>query len=213
MSRDPIGYHASDVNLKRYVANNPTNVRDSSGKAAAPLVVAAGVGLLGVGVILLICRCKIASWKQDMGYRDPRTGESNCFRLARKYLPVGLRCTFGVCDALNPGYDGMTGIMPPCVSPSCIADHAVRCGAGQCRLFLRLMAFMAHECFHATRSFPAAANEYMADTHALHAMKRLRDNGGALCESLAAEPGSPCASKDDCISTSLQVEQDIEVGD
>ena len=49
-SEDPIGFSAGDVNIYRYVFNNPLNFNDPSGEIPTVVVGAIGGGVIGGGI-------------------------------------------------------------------------------------------------------------------------------------------------------------------
>jgi len=76
---------------------------------------------------------------------------------------------------------------------------------------------MAHECKHQQGIAATAPNETIADGLAFYAMLNLRSHGfffgKSLCEQMASDPNSPCKTTDECIKTSLKVEEDFRTGE
>lgn len=56
ISEDPIGLNGGDVNLYRYVGNNPAQLRDPSGNVAIADDIGIGAGIIVVGGGFLLCR-------------------------------------------------------------------------------------------------------------------------------------------------------------
>jgi RHS repeat-associated protein len=79
VSEDPIGFRGGDVNLYRYVANNPMQGRDPSGNQVAipagPIGI--GIGVLGACIALGICKLPTLPWPTPPSAYPPNPCSGN----------------------------------------------------------------------------------------------------------------------------------------